>query len=51
MSHLLWLDQEHLKRIRHLFPKPRGVKRANDRNVISGAARNAAFAFHLDNVV
>ena len=22
MSHLFWLDQEHLKRIQHLFPKP-----------------------------
>ena len=23
MSHLFWLDQEHLKRIRHLFPRQR----------------------------
>ncbi len=36
MSHLFWLDQEHLKRIQHLFPKPRGVARADDRKVISG---------------
>jgi len=27
MSHLFWLDREHLKRIQHLFPKPRGVAR------------------------
>ena len=26
MSHLFWLDEEHLKRIRHMFPKPRGFK-------------------------
>ena len=26
MSHLFWLDEEHLKRIGHMFPKPRGVK-------------------------
>ena len=30
MSHLFWLDQEHLKRIQHMFPKPRGVARADD---------------------
>jgi transposase len=36
MSHLFWLDEEHLKRIRHMFPKPRGVKRADDRRVLSG---------------
>ena len=35
MSHLFWLDEEH-KRIRHMFPKPRGVKRADDRRVLSG---------------
>jgi hypothetical protein len=29
MSHLFWLDEEHLKRIGHMFPKPRGVKRAD----------------------
>ena len=36
MSHLYWLDQEHLKRIQHMFPKPRGVARADDRRVLSG---------------
>ena len=36
MSHLFWLDQEHLKRIQHLFPKRRGVARVNDRKVLSG---------------
>jgi hypothetical protein len=35
MSHLCWLDEEHLKRIGHMFPKPRGVKRADDRRVLS----------------
>jgi hypothetical protein len=29
MSHLFWLEEEHLKRIGHMFPKPRGVKRAD----------------------
>jgi transposase len=36
MSHLFWLDEEHLKRIGQMFPKPRGVKRADDRRVLSG---------------
>jgi transposase len=36
MSHLFWLDEEHLKRIGRMFPKPRGVKRADDRKVLSG---------------
>ena len=36
MSHLFWLDEEHLKRIGHMFPKPRGVKRADDRRVLGG---------------
>lgn len=36
MSHLFWLDQGHLKRIQHLFPKPRGVARSDDRKVLSG---------------
>jgi len=31
MSHLFWLKHEHLKRIQHLFPKPRGVARVDDR--------------------
>ncbi len=36
MSHLIWLDQEHINRIQHLFPKPRGVARVDDRKVLSG---------------
>jgi transposase len=36
MSHLYWLDRKHLKRIQHLFPKPRGVARVDDRKVLSG---------------
>ena len=36
MSHLFWFDQKHLKCIRHIFPKPRGVARADDRRVLSG---------------
>jgi hypothetical protein len=36
MSHLFWLDEEHLKRIGYMFPKPPGVKRADDRRVLSG---------------
>jgi transposase len=36
MSHLFWLKHEHLKRIQHLFPKPRGVARVDDRRVLSG---------------
>ncbi len=36
MSHLFWLDQEHVNRIKHMFPKPRGVARSDDRTVLSG---------------
>ena len=36
MSHLYWLQDAHLKRIQHLFPKPRGVARVDDRRVLSG---------------
>ena len=36
MSHLFWLDREHLTRIKHMFPKPRGVARSDDRKVLSG---------------
>lgn len=36
MSHLFWLDQEHLNRIKHMFPKPRSVARSDDRMVLSG---------------
>jgi len=36
MSHLFWLDQERLNRIEHIFPKPRGVARVDDRRVLSG---------------
>jgi hypothetical protein len=30
MSHLSWLHEAHLKRIQHLFPKPRGVARVDE---------------------
>ena len=36
MSHLFWRDREHLARIKHMFPKPRGVARSDDRTVLSG---------------
>ena len=40
MSHLFWLEHVHVhvhvKRIQHLFPKPRGVARVDDRKVLSG---------------
>ena len=36
MSHLFWLDHERLNRIKHLFPKPRGVARSDDCKVLSG---------------
>ena len=36
MSHLFWLDQERLNRIKHMFPKPRSVARVDDRRVLSG---------------
>lgn len=36
MSHLFWLDQERLNCIKHIFPKPRGVARVDDRRVLSG---------------
>ncbi len=36
MSHLFWLQEAHLKRIQHLFPKPRGIARVDDRRVLSG---------------
>ncbi len=36
MSHLFWFDQEHLNRIRHLFPKPQGVARIDNQKVLSG---------------
>ena len=36
MSHLFWLDQEHLNRIKHMFPKPREVARTDDQKVLSG---------------
>ena len=35
MTHLLRLDQQHLKSKQHLFPKPRGVARTDDRKVLS----------------
>ena len=36
MWHLFWLHEAHFKRIQHLFPKPRGVARVDDRRVLSG---------------
>ena len=36
MSHLFWLDLQQLKRIQHLFPKPRGVARSDYRKVLGG---------------
>jgi len=36
MSHLFWLDQERLNRIKRILPKPRGVDRYDDRKVLSG---------------
>ena len=36
MSHLFWLDREHLNRIQHLFPKPRGVAWSDDCKVLCG---------------
>ncbi len=36
MSHLFWLEHVHVKLIQHLFPKPRGVARVDDRKVLSG---------------
>lgn len=36
MSHLFWLNQERLNRIKHRFPKPRGVARFGDRTVFNG---------------
>lgn len=36
MSHLFWLHEAHSERIQHLFPKPRGVPRVDDRRVLIG---------------
>ena len=36
MSHLYWLHEAHLKRIKHLFPKSRGVAQVDGRRVLSG---------------
>ncbi len=38
MAQLLGLRQEQVDRIRPLFPKERGVKRVEDRKVLSGIA-------------
>ena len=35
MTHLFWLDQQYLKPDQHLFPKPHGVARTDDRKVLS----------------
>ncbi len=36
MAQLFWLSTEQVDRIRPLFPKERGVKRVDDRKVLSG---------------
>ena len=36
MSRLFWLTEEQVERIAPLFPKERGVGRADDRKVLSG---------------
>ncbi len=36
MWHLPWLDQEYLNRIRHIFPKLRGVERVDDHRAPNG---------------
>ena len=39
MLHLSWVDREQLTRIKHMFPKTRGVARSHDRTVLSGIIR------------
>ena len=36
MDGLFWLSQEQLERIKPFFPKSRGVRRVDDRKVLSG---------------
>ncbi len=36
MAQLFWLRREQIAGIRPLFPKERGVKRVDDRKVLSG---------------
>ncbi len=36
MARLLWLREEQVAGIRPLFPKEQGVKRVDDRKVLSG---------------
>ncbi len=36
MAQLFWLSGEQVAHIRPLFPKERGVKRVDDRKVLSG---------------
>jgi len=36
LSHLFWLEQKDLRRIRHTFPKPHGVARSDDGVVLGG---------------
>ena len=36
MSHLFWLTEQQIERIKPFFPKKRGVNRADDRKVFSG---------------
>ena len=40
MAQLFWLSEEHVSRIRPLFPRERGVRRADDRKVLSGGIIN-----------
>jgi len=36
MSHLYWLNQAQIDRIKHCFPKERGLRRGDGRRVLSG---------------
>ncbi len=36
MARLFWLSEEQVARIHPFFPKQRGVKRVDDRKVLSG---------------
>ena len=36
MTHLFWLREEQLERIRPFFPKEGGVSRVDDQKVLSG---------------
>ena len=36
MTHLFWLREDQMERIRPFFPKEHGVPRVDDRKVLSG---------------